>query len=187
MKAKILLIIGPTAVGKSSIIDRVLKEFPQVVDVITYTTRQPRTGESEGHPYHFVSEERFTSLLKENFFIEWAHVHGRMYGTPRDQVERAAALGKVVIADIDVQGAKTVLREFPQTVTVFLKPPSIDALRQRFISRGVTGTSDLDKRLESAQRELSQAEHFMHVLVNDDFEDTLLEIRKIIENMLKNQ
>ena len=185
--AKILLIIGPTAVGKSSLIDRVLKEFPQVVDIITYTTRQPREGESEGNPYHFVSEAKFKKLLADRFFIEWAHVHGRMYGTPRDQVERAAKAGKIVIADIDVQGAKTVMTEFPQTVTIFLKPPSIEALRQRFISRGVTGPSDLDKRLESAAKELAQADHFKHVLINDDFEDTLGQIRKIIENMLKNQ
>jgi guanylate kinase len=187
MKTKMLLIIGPTAVGKSSLIERVLAEFPQLVDLITYTTRPPRAGESEGHPYHFVSEERFKELLAQGFFIEWAHVHGRMYGTPRDQVEQASAAGKLAIADIDVQGAKSVLREFPDTVTIFLKPPSIDALRQRFIKRGVTSESDLARRLESAQTELAQADHFQHVLVNDDFDETLGRIRKIIENLLKNQ
>src|SRR6185312_7771386 len=161
---RILLIIGPTAVGKSSLIDRVLAEYSDLVDLITYTTRPPRVGESEGQPYHFVTEERFKELLAQGFFIEWAHVHGRMYGTPRDQVEHAARSGKVVIADVDVQGAKSVLKEFPRTTTIFLKPPSMDALRHRFIKRGITSQADLEKRLESAKIEMAQADHFEHVL-----------------------
>ena len=82
---KILLIIGPTAVGKSSIIDRALRDFPFLCDIITYTSRPMRTGESEGQPYHFVSEDRFKELIENHFFVEWAVVHGRLYGTPRDQ------------------------------------------------------------------------------------------------------
>ena len=187
MKTKILLIIGPTAVGKSSILEKALAEYSQLVDIITYTTRPMRTGESEGHPYHFVTDERFKELIAKNFFIEWAIVHGRMYGTPRDQVELAGKQGKAIIIDIDVQGAKTMLREFPQTVTVFLKPPSLDALRQRFVKRGVTNQADLDKRLESAQTEMKQADDFHHVIVNEDLGSAYGEIRKIIEKLLKNQ
>lgn len=187
MKTKMLLIIGPTAVGKSSILERALNDYPLLVDIITYTTRPMRAGESEGHPYHFIDEKSFKNLIEQNFFIEYAIVHGRMYGTPRDQVRKAGEQGKGIIIDIDVQGAKTLLKEFPHAVSIFLKPPSMDALRHRFIKRGVTDQADLDKRLESAKIEMTQANSFKHVIINDDFEHTYSEIRKIIENLLKNQ
>lgn len=186
-RSKVLLIIGPTAVGKSTILERALKDFPPLVDLITYTTRAMRGGESEGNPYHFVSEEKFKSLIEKKFFIEWALVHGKMYGTPRDQFDRATEQGRAVITDIDVQGAKTFLCEFPHAVTIFLKPPTLEALRQRFIKRGITSQADLDKRLESAKNELAQAGDFSHVVVNDNFDSAYAEIRKIIENLLKNQ
>ncbi len=187
MKTKILLIIGPTAVGKSSILEHALKDYPQLVDIITYTTRSLRAGESEGNPYHFVSEEKFKALIEQKFFLEWAIVHGWMYGAPRDQVTRAGEQGKAIVIDIDVQGAKTMLKEFPHAVTIFLKPPSLDALRQRFIKRGITSEADLNKRLESAQIEMAQADSFKHVIVNDRFDSAYSEVRKIIEILLKNQ
>lgn len=187
MKPKILLIIGPTAVGKSSILERALGDFPELVDIVTCTTRPMRKGESEGHPYHFITEPQFKELIDKDHFIEWANVHGRLYGTPRNQVEHAGRSGKVVVIDIDVQGAKAMMREFPHAVTVFLKPPSLDALRQRFIKRGITNQADLDKRLESAQTEMKQADHFDYVIVNEDFDSAYSEIRKIIEKLVKNQ
>lgn len=184
---KTLLIIGPTAVGKSTLLERALKEFSSLCDIITYTTRKPRAGESEGNPYHFVSEEKFRALLKEDFFLEHAFVHGLLYGTPRDQVDRAHAEGKIAIMDIDVQGAKKMLKIFPQARTVFILPPSMDALSQRFKKRGVTSPEDLDKRLESAKVELAQAKDFQVSIINDDFESAYLELRKVIENLLQNQ
>lgn len=182
-----LIIIGPTAVGKSSVLEHLLRDYPQLCDIITYTTRPMRTGESEGNPYHFVSEEQFKQLQAQEHFIEWAIVHGRMYGTPRDQVEKAGQGGRVCVMDIDVQGAKKMLLEYPHAVTIFLMPPSIDALRQRFIKRGVTSDADLGRRLESAQKEMAQAQDFQHVIVNDRFESAYAEIRKVIEKILKNQ
>lgn len=186
-RAKMLIIIGPTAVGKSSVLERALRDYPQLCDIITYTTRPMRQGESEGHPYHFVNEETFKLLLEKGHFIEWALVHGKMYGTPRDQVEAAGRTGKVCVMDIDVQGAKKMLQEYPSAETIFLMPPSMDALRHRFLKRGVTSEADLAKRLESAQKEMAQAHDFKHVIINDDFDSAYLKIRKIIENLLKNQ
>jgi guanylate kinase len=185
MSPKIILLIGPTAVGKSSLIDRCLKDHPELVDIITYTTRAMREGESEGQPYHFISSEKFQSLIAENFFLEWANVHGRMYGTPRDQIEKATKEGKTLIADVDVQGAKRVMLEYPETVSVFILPPSIDALRQRFISRGVSSTADLEERLKNAEGEIAQAKDFKHVVMNEHFEAAYADVRKIIENLLK--
>lgn len=187
MKPRILLFIGPTAVGKSTLIERSLKDFPQLFDIITYTTRPMRQGESEGNPYHFVDEKRFKSLIDDGFFLEWAIVHGNMYGTPRRDIDETAKNGRIAIMDIDVQGAKKLREEYPQAVTVFLMPPSMDSLRQRFIKRGITNQEDLDRRLETAKREMTQAEDFDHQIVNDDFEETYTEVRKIIEKILKNQ
>jgi guanylate kinase len=186
-KEKLLIIIGPTAVGKSTVIERAIRDYPRLVDLITYTTRPMRAGESEGNPYHFVTEEKFKELVAKNHFVEWAYVHGWMYGTPRDQIVEAAKQGKAVIMDIDVQGAKAMMKEFPGAVSVFILPPSQDALRQRFIKRGITNQADLDKRLESAQTEMAQAQDFHHQVVNEDLDQAYLEIRKIIENLLKNQ
>jgi guanylate kinase len=187
MKTRLLIIIGPTAVGKSSIIDRALKDYPQLRDIITYTARPMRAGETEGHPYHFVTEARFRDLIAQNFFLEWAIVHGRLYGTPRDQIEMAAVVGQVCVMDVDVQGAKKLLQAYPEAETVFLMPPTKDALRQRFLKRGITDHADLARRLESAEAEMTQAKDFRHLIVNDDLERAYGEIRKIIENLLKNQ
>lgn len=185
---KLLIIIGPTAVGKSTMIERAIVDFsPRLIDLITYTTRAPRAGESEGNPYHFVTEEKFKQLIEQKHFVEWAFVHGKMYGTPRGQILEAAKTGNVVVMDVDVQGAKAMLKEFPGAMTVFILPPSIDSLRQRFVKRGVTNQADLDKRLESARNELAQAGDFQHQIVNEDLDHAYGEIRKIIENLLKNQ
>lgn len=180
-KTKLLLIIGPTAVGKSSIIEKALDDYPKLVDLITYTTRSMRAGEFEGNPYHFVSEEKFRELMARDFFLETADVHGKLYGTPRDQLETATREGKCVIADIDVQGSKKLISMYPDAVTVFLMPPSIEALRERFIKRGITSEADLAKRLESAQREIAQAHDFKHVIVNDRLDSAYASVCKVIE------
>lgn len=182
-----LLVIGPTAVGKSTLLDKALSEFPQLCDIITYTTRAKRKGEVEGNPYHFVTELQFKKLIEENFFIEWALVHTKMYGTPRDQVLKAWEQGKVVIIDIDVQGAKRFRKEFPGIHTVFISPPNIDALRLRFRKRGITDENDLNTRLESAQKEMAQAKDFDQLIVNDDFDVAYGDFRKVIEKLLKFQ
>jgi len=187
MKRKTLLIIGPTAVGKSTLLGRALLDYPILLDIITYTTRAPRSGEKDGDPYHFVTEEKFKGLMKDNFFIETANVHGKLYGTPRDQFDKAHAAGRAVIMDIDVQGAKKLLQIYPEACTVFVLPPTMDALRQRFIKRGVTSEGDLENRLVSAQKEMAQAGDFLYRIVNEDFEQAYVELRKVIENLLKNQ
>lgn len=187
MKKRTLLIIGPTAVGKSTLLGRALLDYPILCDIITYTTREPRSGEKEGDPYHFVPEAKFRDLMAGNFFIETANVHGKLYGTPRDQFEKTHASGKVVIMDIDVQGAKKLLGFYPEAFTVFVKPPSMDSLRQRFLKRGVTSEKDLENRLVSAQKEMAQAGDFNKIIINDDFEAAYVELRKVIENILKNQ
>lgn len=180
-----IILIGPSAVGKSSFLDKALSEDLGLCDIITYTSRGKRPGEAEGAPYHFVTPERFEELKGQNFFVEWAMVHGNFYGTPRDQIEAAWKKNQIVIMDIDVQGAMTMKKVYPQAVTIFLKPPSIDALRQRLEKRGTT--QDLDLRLKNAQAEMAMADRFDHVIVNDQFDKAYSEFRKIVEKVAQNQ
>jgi guanylate kinase len=182
---RLIILIGPSGVGKSSFIDRVLKENSTLQDITTYTTRAPRPGEKEGNPYHFVSKERFQELIAQGFFVEWANVHGNNYGTPWDQIRDAWKNNQIVIMDVDVQGAQHFKKHFVQALTIFLAPPSIDALRNRILSRG--GAKDIETRLETAAKEMSFASHFDHLIVNDDFETSYRHFRFLIEKLLVNQ
>lgn len=182
---KLVILIGPSGVGKSSFIDRILKEMNSLCDITTYTTRAPRQGEKEGDPYHFVSLAHFQELIKQNFFVEWANNHGNLYGTPRNQITDAWKNGKTVIMDIDVQGARHFQKEFPQALTIFLAPPSVDALRQRILRRGAV--SDIEVRIQTALKEMACAGDFGHLITNDDFETAYRQFRLLIEKLLKNQ
>lgn len=181
------ILVGPSGVGKSTFLDRVLKDFGNICDIVTFTSRKKRTGEKEGSPYHFVTRDKFLSLIDEKFFIEWAEVHGNLYGTPRAQIEEAWKKGLGVIMDLDIQGARAMAREYPQAVTVFIHPPSIDELRQRVIKREGSVTSDLEVRMKNAQREISLASECNHQLVNRDLEVSYKELKKLIEETLKSR
>lgn len=187
MKKNLLIVVGPTGVGKSTLLDKALKEYPQLFDTTTYTTRSMRQGESEGSPYHFVSKERFEELIQKNFFVEWAKVHSNLYGTPLHQLEDAWKAGKTVIMDVDVQGAKTFLQHFPQARTVFILPPSIDVLRQRVAKRDSKAPADLELRLQNAVKEIALAPTFHQQIVNDNFDTAYAALKKIIEDLLKSR
>jgi guanylate kinase len=184
-KNKLIILIGPSGVGKSTFIERVLKEEKNFHDIITYTTRAPREGEEEGDPYHFVSKDRFEELIQQDYFVEWANNHGNLYGTPWNQFLEAWAKGLIVIMDVDVKGARHFKKEFPHATTIFLKAPSIDALRQRVIKRGIA--KDIEVRMKTAEAEIAAAGEFDHLIINDDFETAYRQFRKLIENLLKNQ
>jgi guanylate kinase len=183
MKQPMIILIGPSGVGKSSFLERAIKEFPNLFDTTTYTTRKMRKGESEGRPYHFIDREKFKSLIDKNYFVEFAEVHGNLYGTPYDQIENAFKNRKIVIMDVDVQGARTFKAKFPGAVTVFLRPPSIDSLRQRILKREGKAPADLELRLANAEREMKEAAQFEIEIVNDDFEIAYLSLKKLIEDL----
>lgn len=184
----LIMIAGPTAVGKSSFIERLLQDFPQFWDIITYTTRAPRAGESEGHPYHFVSKEDFQRKVDEGFFIEWANVHDSLYGTPKNQISDAWKLGRPAVIDIDVQGAESIRKIYPEAIGIFLNPPSIDALRKRLEARAKGAPiKDLSIRLANAEKEMARASEFTHILVNDEFEKTYMGFKNIIEKILRSR
>ena len=181
MKKPMLIIVGPSGAGKSTFVDKICEDYSLFEDIITYTTRAMRKGESEGNPYHFVSTEEFQRLISENFFVEWALVHDNHYGTSLKQMEEAWAKGHAVIMDVDVQGAKTYKSKFPEAVTVFILPPSIDELRQRVSLRDQGKTKNIELRMKNAEIEIKQAGDFDYQITNDEFPSAYDSLKKIIE------
>jgi guanylate kinase len=182
-----IIISAPSGAGKSSFIDRILKDFPVLKDTITYTTRTMRTGESDGNPYYFVTKEKFQELIAEGFFVEWARVHDNFYGTPLHQIEDALKENRVSIMDVDVKGASTFRRKYPDAASIFILPPSIEELKRRILGRDKKPPEDLEIRLINAQMEMSQASNFDFQLVNDVFEESYAKFKKIIEDLLENR
>ncbi len=185
MKNGMIIIAAPSGAGKSSFVERVCQEMPILCDTVTYTTRPMRPGEAEGVPYHFVNPEKFMELVNQDFFVEWAEVHGNLYGTPMHQLEDAWKENRVIIMDVDVQGAATFKRKFPQSVSLFILPPSIEELRRRIVKRqGGREPVDLQIRLRNAQDELTHASSFDYQIINDDFEKSYQEFKKIVEEIV---
>lgn len=182
----LFLIVAPSGAGKSSFVQRALREIPGVSDVITYTTRDPRHDEREGDHYHFVSKDRFAELRdKQDFFAEWAIVHGNLYGTPKKSIEDLWAQGRHPIMDIDFQGARSLKALYPQATSFFIEPPSIDELRHRILKRsGGHPPHDLDLRMERARKEMELAGEFDYRIINDNFERAFSEFKKIIEKLV---
>lgn len=169
MTGDVTVISGPTAVGKGTVVQALRDLHPELWVSVSATTRAPRPGEVEGRHYLFVSEEEFDELVANDGLLEWALVHGTdRYGTPAAPVRAAVAAGKRVILEIEVQGARQVKRRFPEVRTVFIAPPSFDALRHRLTVRGTETPEQMARRLRTAEAELAVAAEFDHVVVNDD-------------------
>jgi guanylate kinase len=183
-KTPMIIVAAPSGAGKSSFVERISKEDPRLVDIITYTTRTQRRGESQGHPYHFIALDEFNRLLKQNFFVEHAKVHENFYGTPYDQIEHAWSQGKCVIMDVDVQGAATFRRKFPESKSIFILPPSVDELRRRVFKRDGKVPGDIEVRMANATLEISRSHEFDFQIVNDVFETSYCEFKKIVAGLL---
>lgn len=184
MKTNLIILAAPSGAGKSSFIEKICKEYKVLFDTITFTTRSMRRGESQGVPYYFISKDEFESKIKENFFVEWAHVHNQLYGTSRVQIQEAWQQGRCVIMDVDIQGAKSFKELFPQARSVFILPPSIEELRRRIINRDGKIPVDIELRMQTAKEEMKVASEFDFRVINDDFEVSYADFKKIIENLL---
>lgn len=183
-KTRMIIVAAPSGAGKSSFVEKLAGEDPRFHDIITYTTRAMRHHESQGKPYFFISKEEFEKKVSEGFFIEWAQVHTNMYGTSFEQIQLAWAKDKVVIMDIDIQGVVTLKSKYPDAKTVFILPPSIEELRRRVIKRDGSPPPDLDVRMANAEKEMSKASEFDVRIVNDDFDRSYDEFKKIVEKWI---
>jgi guanylate kinase len=176
----LLVVAGPSGVGKGTIVARLRERFPDLWESVSYTTRAARPGEVDGVDYCFVSRGAFESLRDRGGFLESFEVFGDLKGTPRDPVEQHLAAGHDVLLEIDVQGALEVRRQFPAAVLVFVKPPSPDELRRRLAARGTESAASLDRRLAAAAAEEDRAPEFDFVVVNDDLERVVAEVAGIL-------
>jgi len=173
-----LLVSGPSGSGKSSICRRLLED-ERVVFSISATTRAPRQGEVDGRHYQFLSPERFTSLRDEGAFIESAEVHGNMYGTLRAPMEAALAAGKVYLVEIDVQGALQLKALGVEGLYVFIAPPDLEELERRLVGRATDAPDVIERRMAKAAGEMAERDKYDHVVVNDDYELALAEVRQL--------
>jgi guanylate kinase len=185
MKTPLIVVTAPSGAGKSSFCKKALKDFKQLTYSISYTTRPMRDGEVEGDPYHFVSRSKFLELKNADYFIETAEVFGNWYGTPKNEVERARKLGKVLIMDIDIQGADSFRKFFSDAAYIFILPPSVDELRRRLMFRDKGKTHNLEVRLQKATEEMNEAPKFDFQVMNDDFDKAYAQFKKIIEDLVK--
>ncbi len=178
-QGSVLLISGPSGCGKSTICKQLLED-ERVVFSVSATTRAPRPGEVDGTHYHFLSTDQFKDRIEAGEFVEHAEVHGNMYGTLRAPMREAIAAGKTYLVEIDVQGALQLKALQVDGIYVFVAPPSFEVLRQRLSGRGTETPEVLERRLKKAEDEYRERVKYDHIVVNDDLNRAVTEIRKIV-------
>jgi len=171
-KGKLIVLSGPGGVGKSTIVAE-LKKRDHFYFSVSATTRQPRNGEIDGVAYHFVSDQEFQKMVADGVFLEWADFAGAHYGTPRQPVFEALALGKDVLLEIEIEGARQVKKSMPEAMMVFLQPPSMVELEARITNRGTDTPERIAARLALARAEMAAAHEFDHVLTNHRVEEVI--------------
>lgn len=177
----LILVSGPSGVGKGTIVERLLKERDDCVVSISATTRAPRVGEINGKSYHFISREQFDKWIEEGRFLEWDEHFGNCYGTPIEFVNCHRELGKHVILEIDVVGAKQVMGIVPGAVGIFIAPPSLKVWKDRLISRGTENEEQLQERFGRMREEIGFMDNYDYVIVNDDLEQAVSIAKEIID------
>ena len=179
-RGRLIVISGPSGAGKTSLCDALLKR-PEFVRVITCTTRAPRGDEQNGKDYIFLEQEDFEAKIDEGHFLEHARVHGKLYGTPRDQVEAGIAAGRTVLLNVDIQGARQIREsDVDDLSTIFIVPPSLEVLKTRLEARSTDSEEEIDRRLDIARQEMSEQVHYDNVVVNDDFDDAVKNLETIL-------
>lgn len=185
-RGKILILVSPSGGGKSTMTKRLLKDFDKIKFSVSATTRKPRKGEIDGVHYHFLTREEFKEKIENGEFLEWEEFYrGTMYGTLRSVVENELNKGYFILLDIDVLGAKNVKELYgDEALALFIKPPSLDALKERLIARGSESEVSLNTRLERAKKEMGYASDFDTVIVNDDLEIAYSQIKETVSTFI---
>ncbi|NDC34350.1 MAG: guanylate kinase [Synechococcaceae bacterium WB9_2_112] len=177
---RLTVITGPSGVGKGTLVSRLLERHPQIWLSISATTRAPRSGETDGVQYFFMTRGEFEQQIEAGGLLEWAEFAGNLYGTPRRPVEDQLNGGRPVLLEIELEGARQVRQSFPAAFQLFIKPPSLAVLEQRIRGRGTDSDEAIARRLARAGIELAAADEFDAALVNDDLESALLQLETLM-------
>jgi len=177
----IFILSAPSGTGKTTLIKRLRAIYPEIRLSISFTTRGRRQGEIGGHDYHFVTPAKFAAMKAKGEFAEWAKVHDFFYGTPRRLLDRCIRLGRDMILDIDVQGARKIKRKYLRAVSIFLLPPSWRELKRRLARRGTDGRETIRRRLDNARGEMSDIIQYDYFVVNREVKESLKLLRSIVE------
>jgi guanylate kinase len=177
---RLIVVSAPSGAGKSSLVESVLRRLDRLRASVSCTTRQARGAEKDGLDYNFVSKEQFADMRERGEFLEWAEVHGHLYGTPRKPVCEALESGEDIILDIDVKGADQIRKEMPAAITIFVLPPTRGVLESRLSSRNLNTPNEMARRMRNAENEVRNFERFEYIIVNEDLERASAALEAII-------
>ena len=181
MPGTLITVTAPSGAGKTTLVHELLRRDPNLRLSVSYTTRAPREGEKNGREYHFIETGRFLEMRDADGFVEWAEVHGHYYGTSRAWLTEQFSMGHDIMLEIDWQGAHQVREEFPDSVSVFVLPPSLSELENRLRSRGTDSEETIARRLQAALGEMSHVQEFAYVIINKRLPDAVAELAVIVQ------
>lgn len=179
-KKLLFVVSGPSGVGKSTLCRHILQDMSDICLSVSCTTRTPRSSETDGKEYRFISEDEFRTKISEHAFAEWAEVYGRLYGTPWKELEQKPGSHTDILLDIDVQGARQVMKTLQKAVTIFIFPPSLQTLRMRLAARGTDSSEEQDRRFQKSQDEMKSYTEYHYTIRNERLEHAIRELRAII-------
>ena len=177
----LFIISAPSGAGKSTLCRAMRDHFPDLLYSISYTTRSPRKGERNGVDYHFILPDDFEKGISRHRWAEWAEVHGNYYGTSAEFLDNELSAGRDILLEIDVQGTRQILQRYPDGITIFILPPSLEILKQRLQVRGTDSPEVIAVRLANAQKEMAQKDVYRHIVINDLLRDTIEKLTTIFE------
>ena len=180
MHGNIIVLSGPSGSGKSTIRAKLLKIFPDIEFSISYTTRKPRENKDDKLDYYFITRNQFKEMIQKNEFVEWAEVHGDLYGSASKLLSSVIDKGKHILLEIDVQGGFSIKRKFPEAVLIFIIPPTLKELEKRLKDRAMNSTTEIQKRLQIAKKEIAAAKNYDYIVINDSLKHCIEQIKAII-------
>ena len=184
--ANLFIIAAPSGCGKTSLVKALLKNSKNLAVSVSHTTRKPRKGEIDGENYHFVSNETFEQMISNNDFLEYAEVFGNMYGTAKTNIYEKLDSNINIILEIDWQGARQVRQNMPEAVSIFILPPSKNVLLERLTTRGQDDKATISERMENSEKEMSHYNEFGYLIINDQFDSALNNLKAIIDDFGNN-
>ena len=184
--ANLFIIAAPSGCGKTSLVKALLRNSKNLAVSVSHTTRKPRKGEIDGENYHFVSNETFKQMISNNDFLEYAEVFGNMYGTAKTNIYEKLDSNINIILEIDWQGARQVRQNMPEVISIFILPPSKNVLLERLTSRGQDDKATISERMENSEKEMSHYNEFGYLIINDQFDSALNNLKAIIDDFGNN-